>query len=55
MTELTIDVLKKIIDNIPSDFTVQIVTGKNIHQLSDKIQVDVSRKELTFKKYWLQM
>ena len=52
MSELmTIDLLREIIARVPEDFTVQIDTGKNVHQLSDKIQIDVSRKELTFKKY----
>ena len=48
---LNIDVLKRIIEKIPEDFTVQIDTGKNVQQLSDKIQIDISCKKLIFNKY----
>ena len=51
MNELTIDVLKQIIERIPEDFIVEIDTGKNTHKLSDQIQIDISGKKLIFNKY----
>lgn len=51
MSELTIEVLKQIIERIPEDYIVEIDTGKNVQQLSDKIQIDISGKKLIFNKY----
>ena len=51
MNELTIDVLKQIIDRIPEDYIVDVNTGKNTHKLSDQIQIDISGKKLIFNKY----
>ena len=51
MSELTIDVLKQIIERIPEDFIVEIDTGQNVHKLSDQIQIDISGKKLIFNKY----
>ena len=51
MSELTIDILKQIIERIPEEYIVEIDTGKNVQQLSDKIQIDISGKKLIFSKY----
>ena len=51
MSELTIDVLKQIIERIPEDYIIEVNTGKNTHQLSDQIQIDISGKRITFSKY----
>ena len=51
MNKLDILVLKKIIEKIPEDFTIEIDTGKTTHKLSDQIQIDISGKKLIFNKY----
>ena len=51
MSELTIDVLKQIIEIIPEDYSIEVNTGKNTHKLSVQIQIDISGKKLIFSKY----
>ena len=51
MNELTIDVLKQIIERIPEDYIIEVNIGKNTHKLSDQIQIDISGKKLIFNKY----
>ena len=46
---MTIGVLKKIIENIPEDFTVECDNKTTIVPLEDKIEIDVSNRRLIFK------
>ena len=55
MTELTINVLKQIIERIPEDYIIEVNTGKNTHKLSDQIQINISGKKLIFNKYQWQV
>ena len=49
MTTLTIDVLKKIIENMPEDYTVEYDKEVTIAPISDKVEIDISNKRLIFK------
>ena len=51
MTALSIEVLKKIVEKIPEDYTVEFDDGKNNFSLDDKVEIDVSLKKLILKKY----
>lgn len=51
MAIINIEVLKKIIENVPDDFEVEFDDGTNTVPISDKIEVDVSGKKLIFRKY----
>ena len=51
MSELDIETLKKIIENIPGDFTVEFENGKNNYLISDKFAVDISQKKVTLTRY----
>ncbi|WP_296874583.1 hypothetical protein [uncultured Methanobrevibacter sp.] len=51
MVALTIEVLKKIIENIPEDYEIMCDSGKDVFKLSDKIMVDITEKTLIFKRY----
>ena len=49
MAILTIEVLKKIIENIPEDYTVEYDKEVTIAPIDDRVEVDVSGKRLIFK------
>ncbi len=49
MTILNIEVLKKIIENVPEDFDVEFYNGTTNVPLSDKVEIDVSGKRILFK------
>ena len=49
MAILTIDVLKKVIENLPSDYAVEYDNGTTISPIEDKIELDVSNKRIIFK------
>ncbi len=51
MTAITIEVLKKIIEHIPNDYTVEFDKGKDIVKIDDKVEIDVSLQKLILKKY----
>ena len=51
MSELNIETLKKIIENIPGDFTVEFVNGKNNYFISDKFMVDLTEKKVKLTRY----
>lgn len=51
MTALSIEVLKKIVDNVPEDYTVEFNNGKTVYCADDKVEIDVSLKKLILKKY----
>lgn len=51
MTTITIEVLKKIIENIPEDYTVEFSDKENNYQIADKVEIDVGLKKLILKKY----
>ena len=51
MTAITIEVLKKIIEHIPEDYTVEFDNGKNKYSIDDKVEIDVSLEKLILKKY----
>ena len=46
MSELSIEVLKEIVDKLPDDFTVMFNDREFDHIVSDKFEVDVSAKKL---------
>ena len=49
MAILNIEVLKKIIENVPEDFDVEFYNGTTNVPLSDKVEIDVSGKRILFK------
>ena len=49
MAILNIEVLKKIIENVPEDFDVEFYNGTTSVPLSDKVEIDVSGKRILFK------
>ena len=50
MEILTIAVLKKIIENVPDDYTVEFIKNDNISfPAHDKFVIDVSEKKICFK------
>ena len=49
MAILNIEVLKKIIENIPEDYDVEFYNGTTNVPLSDKVEIDVSGKRILFK------
>ncbi|MBR2558743.1 MAG: hypothetical protein IKE95_10335 [Methanobrevibacter sp.] len=49
MAILTIDVLKKIIENIPEDFTVEYDNQTSTIPIDDKFEIDVTGKRIIFK------
>ena len=51
MEELTIGVLKQIIEHVPDDYKVLYVkTGKNVTTpLLDNVTIDISEKKIIFK------
>lgn len=49
MTALTIDVLKKLIENIPDDFTVEYDNKTTVSPINDKVEIDIGGKRLIFK------
>lgn len=51
MTAITIEVLKKIIEHIPDNYTVEIEDKKNTYTIDDKVEIDVSLEKLILKKY----
>lgn len=52
MSELTIEVLKKIVEKLPDDFTVEFKDRDNtVSTLSDNINVKISEKKLVLKRY----
>ena len=53
MTSLSIEVLKKIVENIPDDYTLEFDNGKTTYNVDDKVEIDVSLKKLILKKYWV--
>ena len=52
MSELTIEVLKEIVEKLPADFLVEFedINGST-YTISDNISVKVSEKKLVLKKY----
>ena len=52
MSELTIEVLKEIVEKLPNDFEVEFENREgSIFKLSDNIGVKVSEKKLILKRY----
>lgn len=51
MSQLTIEILKEIVDKLPGDFIVGFNDKDVDHIISDKFEVDVSSKKLVLKKY----
>lgn len=49
MTILTIEVLKKLIENIPNDYTVEYDKETTIAPIEDKVEIDIGGKRLIFK------
>ena len=49
MAILTIEVLKKIIENIPKDYVVEFDNKKTTFPIDDKVEIDISNKRLILK------
>ena len=49
MTTLTIDVLKKIIENIPDDFTIHFSDDTASIPIDDKIIINASDRQVIFQ------
>lgn len=49
MAILKIQVLKKIIENIPDDYDVEFYNGTTNVPLSDTVEIDVSGEKIMFK------
>ena len=49
MATLTIEVLKKVIDHIPDDFTVEFSNKTTTVPVTDQIMIDVSGKKVILK------
>ena len=49
MTILTIEVLKKLIENIPNDYTVEYDKETTIAPIEDKVEIDIGGKRPIFK------
>ena len=49
MTTLTTEVLKKIIENVPEDYTVEYDKETTIAPITDKVEIDISGKRIIFK------
>ncbi len=49
MAILTIEVLKKLIENILDDYNVEYDKETTIAPITDKVEIDVSGKRLIFK------
>lgn len=51
MTALTIGVLKKIIEQMPDDFTVELDVEEDNLELDDRFEIDITLKKLILKRY----
>lgn len=51
MTAMTIEVLKKIIERIPDNYTVEFDNGKTSSPIDDRIEIDVSLEKLILKRH----
>ena len=51
MDILDIATLKEIIEKVPEDFDIEFNDRNITHQISDKVEIDVSGKKLILKKY----
>ena len=49
MAILNIEVLKKILENIPEDYDVEFYNGTTNVPISDKVEIDVSGKRIVLK------
>ena len=49
MATLTIEVLKKVIENLPNDYTVEYNKEVTIAPIEDKIEIDISGERIIFK------
>ncbi len=49
LLQLTIENLKKLIENVPNDFTVEYDNEVTIAPITDRIAIDVSGKRIIFK------
>ena len=51
MSELTIEVLKKIIEHMPENYTVEFSNGDDTVKISDKLEIDVGLEKIILKKF----
>ena len=49
MAILTIEVLKKLIENMPDDYTVEYDNGGIIASIEDKVEIDIGGMRIIFK------
>ena len=49
MAILTVEILKKLIENIPGNYTVEYSTEKTISPIGDKVEIDISGEKLILK------
>ena len=55
MAILTIEVLKKLIENILDDYTVEYDGEVTIVPIEDKVEIDVSNKRIILKWFYFKM
>ena len=51
MEKVSIGVLKQIIDKLPDDYVVKFNNGKRDYSLGDKLEINISEKEIIFHKF----
>lgn len=49
MTILTVEVLKKLIENLPDDFTVEYDKKTTISPIIDWVEIDIAEKRFILK------
>lgn len=49
MTSLTIGILKKIIENIPEDYTVEHDNKQTISPIISNVEIDIHNKKIILK------
>lgn len=51
MEKVTIGVLKQIIEKVPDDYVVKFNNGKRNYCIGDKLEVEISEKQIIFHKF----
>ena len=49
MAILTIEVLKKLIENVPDDYTVEYDKEVTIAPITDRVEIEISGERIIFK------
>ncbi len=49
MTNLTIEILKRVIQNVPDEFTIEFSNKTTTVPITKKVEIDISAKRLILK------